>query len=843
MPTGYRVSLVDGTLDNGDAFLTSAITFTTAQALGAGTWQVDGRQNWWNSTSERIESGQYFQGTDGFVYFVPNNGTLFAVSSASVITAPRFSVSDQIVSGGDTNDVIDSSFTDSQGDRVGTGPDSVNAGAGNDTVFSGAGNDTVYGGGGNDFIDGGSGNDVIFGDTGAAPVAAVTEQLEWSDLGPNNTSLANGFTQDTGTMKVSVSFVNNGNNNPTYQVDTANAQYRAPGETFDTQSSLFLFGNGDAATSTTTINFKAETNSGMSDQVQNVRFRINDIDWGAGNHRDIVTVNAFDANGNPVAVQITAGAGDTVSGNTITANDRADETFDASGSALIQIAGPVSQISIIYANGLGGTQGIWLTDLHFTTIPQVAGNDTIFGGDGDDILYGEDGNDELFGGAGNDDLFGGAGADVLSGGSGTNRLYGGDGDDIFIGGAGADQFFGGAGMDFIDYGTSGAGVSINLSNNTASGGDAANDTLSGGIDGIFGSNWNDTLVGFDDQGVDYTNVFFGGAGDDFLDGRGGDDVLDGGAGNDTIIGGTGADLIFGGDGDDVLFVGSGDEVYGDAGDDLFIIDENAIGGGTITLDGGTGGQTTGDRINFSGLTTKAQITYTNTDPNALAGSATLADGTVVNFSNMEGIIICFTAGTAILTAQGLRPVEDLRPGDHIITRDHGLQPLRWTGSRTVAGFGNFAPIRLETGVFGNNRPLLVSPQHRMLHCSAKAALYFDTPEVLIPAKHLVNGSTVTQVETQSVTYVHLLFDQHEIIYAEGAASESFHPGKLGLQALSNASREDLFAKFPALRSFPESYGDTARLCLRQHEARSLELSGNDDLSRGQTTKTALRQVA
>ncbi len=719
----------------------------------------------------------------------------------------------------------------------------MQAGSGNDTVFSGAGNDTVFGGGGNDVIDGGTGNDVIFGDTGQPQAAAQNEVLDWTALGGNGTNLASGFIQDTGTMRVSVGFANNGNNNPTYQVDTANTQYRAAGEPFDTQSSLYLFGQGDAATSTTTINFKAEPNSGMSDQVQNVRFRINDIDWGADNHRDIVTVNAFDENGNPVAVNITAGAGDTVSGNTITANDRADETFDASGSALIQIAGPVSQISIAYANGLGNTQGIWLTDLHFTTIPQVAGNDTIFGGDGDDILYGEDGDDQLFGGPGNDTLFGGAGADILSGGSGTNVLYGGDGDDTFIGGAGADQFFGGAGMDYIDYSASGAGVSINLSNNTASGGDAANDTLSGGIDGIIGSDWNDTLIGFDAQGEDFTNVFFGGAGDDFLDGRGGDDFLYGGDGNDTIIGGTGADLIYGGAGDDVMFVGSGDTVFGGEGDDLFIIDENAIGGGTITLDGGTGGQTSGDRINFSGLTTKAQITYTNTDPNALAGTTTLADGTIVNFSNMEGIIICFTAGTAILTAQGLRAVEDLRPGDHIITRDHGLQPLRWTGSRTVAGFGNFAPIRMETGVCGNSRPLLVSPQHRMLHCSAKAALYFDTPEVLIPAKHLVNGTTVTQVETQSVTYVHLLFDQHEIIFAEGAASESFHPGKLGLQALSNASREDLFASFPALRSHPESYGDTARLCLRQHEARSLELSGNDDLSRGQHIRTALRQVA
>ncbi|OZB18880.1 MAG: hypothetical protein B7X55_04290 [Rhodobacterales bacterium 34-62-10] len=829
MPDGYRVSLGNGSLDSGDTIGGPLVTFTTASTIGAGQWTwsgTDGGTTFVNT----LEPGVYYLATDGFVYFVPDFGPVTTLTNASVTTAPAFSAPDGIVTGSDGAEVIDSGFTDDDGDSPGTGADQIDAGAGNDTVLSGAGNDTIKGGGGNDSIDGGTGDDLIHGDMDAAPVSATTEVLDWTAQGVDGTSLATGFTQDTGTMNVSVRFVNNGNNNPTYQVESTDTTFVAGGEPFDPNSSLYLFGAGDAATSTTVIDFAAEAGSGMSDQVQNVSFRINDIDWASGNHRDLVTVNAFDVNGNPVTVTITPGAGDTVTGNTIRANDIGDAPNSASGSALIQITGPVSQITISYSNALSGTQAVWVSDVHFTTIPEVAGDDTLIGGDGNDTIHGEAGADSLAGGAAEDQLFGGtgddtlngdAGNDLLNGGVGINQLFGGDGNDTLVGGTGADAMSGGGGMDFVDYSASGAGVSVDLSTNAVSGGDAANDTLSGGIDGIIGSDWNDTLTGYDGQGVDWTNVFFGGGGNDLLDGRGGDDSLYGGDGADTIIGGTGADLIEGGAGDDLIYAGAGDTVTGGAGNDTFLLDPAAMGGGTVTIEGGEADEPGGDTIDFGGLVDWEDVTYTSTDPNALSGTATLADGTVISFSNMEGVIICFTAGTMILTAQGPRPVEDLIPGDLVVTRDNGLQPLRWSGRRQVEGRGDFAPIRFEAGVFGNTRPLLVSPQHRMLHRSSTAALYFDTPEVLLSAKHLVDGRSITRAEAVRVTYLHLLFDRHEIIFAEGAATESFHPGHVGLQALSEASREDLFRCFPALRSDPGGYGDTARTCLRKHESRLL----------------------
>lgn len=828
MPNGYRVFLGNNALDPGDSISGGLVSFTTQSIIGAGQWTWSGTYNGQNFVNAQ-EPGVYYLASDGFVYFVPDFGPVTTLNTATVVSAPSYSLG-VIVNGSDGAELIDSGFTDAQGDRPGTGADRIVAGAGNDTVLSGAGNDTVFGGGGADSVDGGTGNDLIYGDMGQPTATAQSEVLRWSAQGTDGTNIASGFTQDTGTMRVSVNFTNNGNNNPLFQVETSDTTFVATGEPFNPTSSLYLFGNGDAATSTTTIRFAAEQDSGMSDQVSNLRFRINDIDWASGNHRDIVTVNAFDANGNPVTVRITPGTGDTVSGNTITANNRADEPNSPTGSALIQIQGPVSRVTISYSNGLNGTQAIWVSDLHYTTIPQLPGNDTLLGGDGDDTIFGEDGNDSLSGGAGNDQLFGGAGndtirgdagADLLSGGAGINQLFGGDGNDTFLGGSGADLMDGGAGMDFVDYSASGAGVSVNLTTNTLAGGDAANDTITGGMDGIIGSAFNDTLVGYDGQGADWTNVFHGGAGDDLLDGRGGDDQLFGGAGDDTIIGGTGADLIDGGAGDDLLYAGSGDTVLGGTGDDTILLDSGALGGGSITIDGGQGGETRGDTLNLGGLAAFKAVRLTNTDPAALAGTATLRDGTVVTFSNMENLIICFTAGTLILTGQGPRPVEDLRPGDLVVTRDNGLQPLRWTGRRSVTGRGDFAPVRFAAGAVGNARDLRVSAQHRMLLQSSAAALYFDTPEVLLSAKHMINGESISRAPCDSVTYLHLLFDRHEIIFAESAATESFHPGAMGLSALSEASREDLFRCFPGLRSDPGAYGQTSRPCLRRHESRLL----------------------
>ena len=182
--------------------------------------------------------------------------------------------------------------------------------------------------------------------------------------------------------------------------------------------------------------------------------------------------------------------------------------------------------------------------------------------------------------------------------------------------------------------------------------------------------------------------------------------------------------------------------------------------------------------------------------------------------------ICFAAGTMIQTGQGEVAVEALGPGDRVVTLDHGLQAVRWAGQRRVVAKGAYAPIRIAPGILGNTRPLSVSPQHRLLITSSSVDLHFGTSNALVAALHLTSADGIDRVEGGQVTYVHLLFDRHEIIFADGIATESFHPGSVGLTTLDQASLEEIMGLFPDLQTSPAAR-ITARPVLRRHEARLL----------------------
>ncbi|MEM7243669.1 MAG: Hint domain-containing protein, partial [Pseudomonadota bacterium] len=142
-------------------------------------------------------------------------------------------------------------------------------------------------------------------------------------------------------------------------------------------------------------------------------------------------------------------------------------------------------------------------------------------------------------------------------------------------------------------------------------------------------------------------------------------------------------------------------------------------------------------------------------------------------------VICFTRGTLIDTDKGAVLVEDLEEGMMVRTRDNGFQRIRWVGSTKRTGKGKMAPIRIAAGTLGNTRDLRVSPQHRMLLEGWQAELLYGEAEVLASAKSLVNDQTIRIEECDEVEYFHILFDTHEVIFAEGAPSESFHPAEMG----------------------------------------------------------------
>lgn len=233
-------------------------------------------------------------------------------------------------------------------------------------------------------------------------------------------------------------------------------------------------------------------------------------------------------------------------------------------------------------------------------------------------------------------------------------------------------------------------------------------------------------------------------------------------------------------------------------------------------------------VTYTGITfylSNGQTVFTPND------GQVLQNGTLVTQSWVSGqgpLLVsemgppCFVAGTLIETAMGPRRVETLVPGDLVMTRDNGLRPLCWTGGRVVSGLDRHAPVRFETGVLGNDRPLLVSPQHRVLIEGWQAELLFGETEVLSAAVHLVNGSTIRRVPDRAVSYHHILFDRHEIVMSNGAPTESFFPGETILDGDADL-RAEILGLFPELDSDGGPRGwSTARQVTPGREASVLQ---------------------
>lgn len=185
---------------------------------------------------------------------------------------------------------------------------------------------------------------------------------------------------------------------------------------------------------------------------------------------------------------------------------------------------------------------------------------------------------------------------TLAGTDGADTLTGAEGNDTLVGGSGADRLTGGDGTDTADYSASSAGVSIDLANGTASGGDAEGDQLLQ-IENVAGSAESDALTG---DAAD--NALSGNAGDDTINGGNGSDTLNGGEGDDSLFGGQQPDLLVGGSGRDTLKGSNGadtlaggtsfDDLSGGNGNDLLQGDGagDRLRGdpGADTLDGGAG---------------------------------------------------------------------------------------------------------------------------------------------------------------------------------------------------------------------------------------------------------------
>jgi Hint domain len=189
------------------------------------------------------------------------------------------------------------------------------------------------------------------------------------------------------------------------------------------------------------------------------------------------------------------------------------------------------------------------------------------------------------------------------------------------------------------------------------------------------------------------------------------------------------------------------------------------------------------------------------------------------------ICVSFAAGTRVTLADGRQErIEQLAPGASILTRDHGPQPVRWIGKATLRARGGFAPVVILPGVLGNDAELIVSQHHRLFIYQRGAYRIGGVAEILVQAKHLVDGEAILRREGGFVDYYSLIFDRHEIIFAEGIAAESLMVNEATVAQLPPELAGEILQRFPGL-SQSQHFGTEAGRDLIDDKARAALLRG------------------
>jgi Ca2+-binding RTX toxin-like protein len=400
--------------------------------------------------------------------------------------------------------------------------------------------------------------------------------------------------------------------------------------------------------------------------------------------------------------------------------------------------------------------------------------------------YADGDGDNVDGGDGTDDYIDAKGGnDIVDGGQGNDIIHGGTGNDILNGGVGDDTLDGGSGNDLLR-------------------GDTGNDSLKGGD------------------------------GQDDLQGGDGDDSLDGGDGNDVLDGGTGADTLTGGAGRDEFKVEAGDTVTDfDIEEDKIDLDD-IYNFDTLAL-------WNAENPNNSFSTPLQWLKSDQADGDGLAGLNQngvpinlMNDGAFINASDLTQTntgVVCYGAKTRIETIDGLVEIDRLQPGDLVKTGGNGHHPIRWIRGRTIfhaelQAHPNLVPVRIKAGAMGKGLPkrdLIISQHHRMIVSSDLSSAETGSKEIFIAAKDLIGVPGIEiAIDLTEITYWHFICDQHQVVFAEGAASESLYTGPEALKMLGAEARAEIYQIFPELRDAPPHYAPKpARPILTQAESKSL----------------------
>ncbi|MDK3017676.1 choice-of-anchor L domain-containing protein [Pseudodonghicola flavimaris] len=279
-------------------------------------------------------------------------------------------------------------------------------------------------------------------------------------------------------------------------------------------------------------------------------------------------------------------------------------------------------------------------------------------------------------------------------------------------------------------------------------------------------------------------------------------------------------------GDDII------TVEGDSGTFDLLANDTSTTGATLTITKINGQNVhAGDTITLpSGeeVTLNADGTVTihpdgDDETNTFTYEVTDSDGNTDTAFVKMTTVPCLVAGTLVDTPNGPVAVEDLKPGDLVLTEDNGAQPIRWCGRATRRAEGRDAPVVIEAGALGDHGRVELSQNHRVMLRSLRAELMFGESEILVKAKDLLNDQTIRlRRDNSAVTYVHLLFEKHQIIRGNGLESESYHPGDETLDSFDAETRDELLRLMPAVAEHgPEAYGPAARLPLKSYESKAL----------------------
>ena len=772
-----------------------------------------------------------------FVFDHGESHTSSGTFGISNMTLSGAAASDGIVSGTAGDDLIDLAYIgDPDGDMVTTGDDIIQAGDGDDTIYADAGNDEVHAGAGNDYISGGAGDDVLYGDAGDDTIYGWEgndtihggDGVDTVEMGTGNDTFYGGAGNDWVNGDYGNDTLHGGTGDDFLRGSYGNDTIYSGGEG---EGNDYLWGGYGDDTFVIQNSFGNDSISGedqeevngdtldMSGVTDNLTVDLTNVNSGIGTFTDGTYTTDFNqienivlGAGTDTLVLADGGGADSVTGfaaptdngdGTYSGNDQVDVsavtndggttpvttndvtvTDDGNGNAVLTFPGGES-ITLI---GVAPSEVDSPAELEAIGIPP-APDGIVSGTSGDDVIgFGyvdadgdviDNGDASLPGEVGDDDIIeAGDGNDTINAGFGNDQVDAGTGDDVVHGWVGDDQIDGGSGDDTL-YGDDG--------NDTVHGGDGT-DTIEGG------------------EGVD---TLFGDAGNDSLSGGLEDDTLTGGDGNDTLDGGLGADVMDGGaDRDTFVNVTAGDVIAGgETGDDHDVINMTGAGPYHVVYDAANPENGTIEFLDGGGAVT----------------------GTL-SFTGIEEIVPCFTPGTMMATARGAVAIETLREGDKVITRDHGYQEIRWIGSRDVDRrwmnkAQHLQPVMIRKDALGEGIPLadmMVSPNHRMLIADANVATYFGDSEVLVAAKHLVGKPGISQANVAEASYIHLMFDRHEVIYANDAWTESFQPGDYVMSTMAEDSRAEIFELFPELEGHVTAGGfDVARRIVRRHEAKLL----------------------